>query len=808
MRRFVTLAFLLLFTIPFGISISGCSKGSSITYCSGSSGPIVGQATTVTLTPKIFGISMNFAQISQVSAPTASDCKGSAVTISSYTYGIFDANGKANMTIADVAPTTGRLCAGTWNRNSGGGIADYTTCNPTNQAGTVYVVATGNGANSNPLPIFVHPVVTSVVLGNATPTANCSTDPDPSSNCCPIAAQATVTAPAYSPNSCLSQGSTGQLVARAYAGTTNITCQVGHLSYSAQTSSVVNIDENGVATAQKPGSSVVSATISNASSSAGFFSTCPPVSIALSIPNTNNVTSVVVNQNNLQPINTVVKDTNGTILTGLSLEFVSTTPSTIPAASTGSVTPTFPGAAQITAICQPPSCNPSSFNQIGLLGNGLPVTSNPITVTTPGNNSTLLYIGSTQSRYLVPVDFTTNAVGAPVKLPYVPNSMVISTDGSSIYMGSATELMVFSTATNALTKQDTTVAGQVLAVSPDGTTLVISDPTRQLIYLYTVASGSLSGPSQGGVGTHAQFSPDSQTVYITTGTVTTPATAGTPATSTTPAVLPTPAVITPGNTLLIHSTFTGWTTSTLTAPAADVAVTVPSVGAYLASSNTTGLSYCSANISTTGTALTNNFFPVADTTGVATDRVSATNDGLHILGATTTQVVDLGFNASGLPSLPIGACPTPVPSTYFTSARTSTTSALLSAITPTAINSVIPASNSSAAIVTYTGTGGVLPVYLPVAGGAGSITNVPLLQVTGQAAPVAPVNGVISSDNSTIYVGTTGDNSVHLIDSTTLKDDTTKTIAPNLQLNINGTDQPGTIVTPDLLVQHPKKLQS
>ena len=70
MRRFVTLVFLLLFTIPFGISISGCGKKSSITYCEGSSGPIVGQATTVTLTPKIFGVSMNFAQIGQVSAPS------------------------------------------------------------------------------------------------------------------------------------------------------------------------------------------------------------------------------------------------------------------------------------------------------------------------------------------------------------------------------------------------------------------------------------------------------------------------------------------------------------------------------------------------------------------------------------------------------------------------------------------------------------------------------------------------------------------------------------------------------------------
>ena len=815
MRRFVTLVFLLLFTIPFGISISGCGKKTAITFCQGSSGPIVGQATTVTLTPRIFGISMNFSQIAQVSAPTATDCRGTAVTIPSYTYGVFDANGHADMTIADVVPTTGRLCAGTWNRNTGGGIPDFTTCNPTNKSGTVFVVATGNGANSNPLPIFVHPVVTNVVLGNATPTANCATDPDPSSNCCPIAAQATVTAPNYNPNSCLSQGLTGQLVARVYQNATvspenNITCQVGHLQYTAQTAGIVSIDQNGVATAQAPGSTVVSASIATASSSAGFFSTCPPVSIALSFPNTTNtpnVTSAVVNQNNLQPITSVVKDMNGTILTGLSLEFVSTTPSTIPAASTGSVTPIFPGAADITAICQPPSCNPSSFNQIGLFGNGLPITSNPLSVTTPGTNSTLLYMASTQSRYLVPVDFTTTGLGAPVKLPYVPNSIVISADGSSIYMGSAIELMTFSATSNTLTKVDATVPGNVLAVSPDGATLVITDPTRQLTYLYTVTSASLAAPSIGGVATHAEFSPDSQTVYITTGTVTTPATAGTPATSTTPAIPPAPAVIAPGNQVLVHSTFTGWTPLTpLSAPAADVAVTVPSVGAYLAGSSTNALSYCpSTTISADGLSVTNDFYPLADTGAPATDRVIATNDSHHILGATTSNLVDLGFSAG----LPIGTCPSTILPTFFTASRTSTTTAALSGIAATTITGVVATSDSSLAIVTYSGTGGVLPAYATSAtGGAGSLTNIPLQQATGQAAPIAPVSGVISSDDSTIYVGTTGDNSVHLINRTTLTDDPTKTISPGLLQNINGFDQPNTTAPPDLLVQHPKRLQS
>src|ERR1700727_1961846 len=172
---------------------------------------------------------MNFSQIAQVSAPTATDCRGTAVTIPSYTYGVFDANGHADMTIADVVPTTGRLCAGTWNRNTGGGIPDFTTCNPTNKSGTVFVVASAEGASSNPLPIYVHPVVTSVVLGPLStdclndPATNCSPAAfgnqqvsctvDPGTGCCttPVTSQNAVPL-----NSCASQGTTGQLAARVY----------------------------------------------------------------------------------------------------------------------------------------------------------------------------------------------------------------------------------------------------------------------------------------------------------------------------------------------------------------------------------------------------------------------------------------------------------------------------------------------------------------------------------------------------------------------------------------------------------------
>jgi trimeric autotransporter adhesin len=791
-----------------------------VVFCNaGDSGPVVGQVATITLNPKNLGISLNQTEIGQVSAPVATDCKNTVETVTSYTYAIFDANGKPDITIADVQPTTGRLCAGSWNRNTGGGIPDFTTCNPTGKSGTAYVTASGSGATSNALPIYVHPVVTSVVLGPL--STDCVNDP--ATNCSPAALATSVTTCTVNPSTgccsapvqtgtsvlattgCLSQATTGQLAARVYQGTdptvssNNISCLVGHLGYAASPAAVVTIDQNGIATAQAPGAAIISATISQAGSSAGSFSTCPPTSIQLTVPLTPPPsTSITVNPNNTQPINALVTDKNGTILTGVPLTFVSTTPTTIPAGAS-SVTPIFPGAAGISAICQPPGCNPSPLDQLGLNGNGKPVTSNEIKVTAPGINSTDLYIASTQSLYLVPVDFTTGSIGTPVRLPYQPNSMVISDDGSTIYMGSAFELMTFSASTNTLTTQDSTVIPTVLAVSPDNTTLVLTDPTRQLVYLYATTGTVLA--TYGGVGTHAEFTPDSQTVYITLGNVTTPATPTTP------------AVVTPNNQLLVHSTFTGWfVTNAKSNVATDVAVTVPSVGAFFAGNTTTALGYCPITTATTNTngqtTTTNQLYPDAGVSAPTTDRIAATNDGLHILGATVTPtatLTDLAISSPpatpggpATPGVPTGACPDA--GLQFVANPVET--GALTGVTATAITGVDVASDSSIAFVTYTGSGGVLPTYMPSASGAGTLGSIPLA-ISAYGTPVAPVAGVISADNQTFYVGTSGDNVVHLLTKgTNGYQDTTTPIAPKLP------DVNGNIVTPNLLVQKPRKATS
>jgi trimeric autotransporter adhesin len=789
MRRFVTLVVLFLFAIPFGVSISGCSKNLAPVFCNGGdSGPTTGQATTITLNPIVYGISLNFAEIGQVSSPASTDCKGNSASIGLYTYATTD------KTIADVEPTNGQLCGGTWNRNSGGGIPDYTFCIPTNKAGTAYITASADGVTSNPIPVFIHPIVTSIVLGGASATC---TGTDLSTACCPFTTPGSVTAPPYQANSCISQGGTAQLIARIFSGTganqTNISCQVGHLQFTSQSASsltsvspVVNIDQNGVATANQPGSILISANIANASSSAGFFSTCPPASITLSATGTT-ANPVVVNQNNNQPLSATAVDTKGAILTGLSLEYVSTSPTTIPAGAT--VTPILAGSASITALCQPPSCNSASYNQIGLFGNGKPVTSNSVDVVAPGTNSTVLYMASTQSQYMVARDFTQPGLGTPFLLPYVPNSMVLSLDGSSIYMGSSTALMVVS-AVNSLnmSRTDITSPGVVLAVSPDGSQIVISDPVKQIISLENTSGGVVttygaSCPAPGASTPsnppcRAQYAPDSQTLYVTA-----------------------------GNQLLVYSAFTGWTSiSPATSggtPLADVAITVPSVGAYFAGPATTARSYCP--ISTPATAPnseSNIFYPPADSSPAITDRIAATNDGLHILGATVSPVPTLSDlrvqipagNNSGFVSI---KCP----DTGTLSFSNTLSTTLLSPVTATAITGVLPTSDSKYVFVTYTGSGGVLPAYSPIANGPGSTTYVPLGTATGQPKPVAPVAGVVSADNTKIFTGTSGDNLVHVINinGNTLTDDLTQTLTPSL------TGPGGAIVPVNLLAQKPRK---
>jgi hypothetical protein len=845
MRRFVTFAVLLFFAIPFGVSISGCSHNIAPTYCNGqNSGVQVGQLTTLDLEPRLTGISLNQGEMGRVNSPSGKDCRGNSASASNITFA------STNIFLVDVAPSTGSLCAGTWNRNTGAGIADFTVCTPATTNGVAYLTASAAGVVSNAIPAFVHPVVTSIVLGPA--STNCTADP--ASDCVDLSQLSGFdtgtpinTATAYSGTACLSQGQTAQLVARTFgtvapqftitafsvssnvatfqtatqnlfAGesvtlsgfqnstflnlqtvvvsatgltptsfqatlthanlastaetgqgiappipNTDISNLVGPLQFSAQNPSVVTIDANGVATAAQPGSSTISANISQASSTAGFFATCPPKTIVLSVPPSTTAPTgpVSVNQNTTQPLVATVTDTLGNPITSVQLEYVSTSPTTIPAGS-NSIVPTFPSSAAITAICQPPTCNASPFNEIGLFGNGTAVTSNPVQIAATGTDfSTVLYIASTQSQYLLPVDFTTTNQVSPVRLPLAPNSLVLSEDLSTIYMGTPIEIMTYSTASNSVIKQDNSISGTVLAVAPDNSTIIVTDPVRGLTYLYL--SGGGVSTEYGGVANSASWSPDSSTVYITT---------------------------TDGR-LLVHSTFTGWSSINLPNIATDVAITVPNAGVYLGGNPVDVRTNCPAttiNGIGLGQTTSNVFYPdLGPVAGVNASQLAATNDGLHILGASTAAFTDIATNKkSG--GCPVAFASSPGPALSIAAAGAAN------------VNSVLVTSDSAFSFVTYQGTGGVVPQY---AVGTSTLTNI-ALQKTSNGTPLDAVSGVISADNNTLFIGSEGDNLVHrLARGTTGFADTLTPIVPALP-NINGSG----VAAPNLLAQRPRKSTS
>jgi hypothetical protein len=774
MQRFLALIALFVFSLPVGLSIAGCSTNVGA-YCNGLGyGPKTNAVQAIDLEPKTTGISLSWGQTGQISAPTATTCKGTNASVSSYTYG------SSNLLLADISPT-GALCGGTWNRNSPGGIADFTICTPpsgsaaeqctSTSCGVSQITASGGGVTSNPVPVYVHPPVSSIAISPTAQQSGCTSQnhPGPTFSTTPPAGGTVPIVVVYGPN-----------------GVAIPASNVGTVTYTPVTASVVTINNtsttgtgiNGTTTANMPGSTVVNASVAQVSSAAGYFYTCPPQNIALSI---NGNTTAVVNPSTPLNITATVTDTNNIPLSGLVLDYTSTRPQEIAVSSAGQVSATYASASAINAICQPTTCNPSPIGQIGNLGNGLPVVSNSLNVTSTGRVSTLLWMASTQSQFFSQIDLTTGVPSSPIRLPYMPNSMVADQAGTNLYFGSYRELMIYSAATNNLTTENTAVPGVVLAVSPDSTTAVINDQIRQVIYLYsttTAATGTgssatstptVSITSTGGLATKATFSPDGKNVYI----------------------------VGPNN-LYVHNANSGWSTyslgateqsctlnnnSPLAPPAtgapaydpfcgADATLTIPSVGAFIAGSPMTAHSFCANNNANPI------YYPQAiiGPAAVQTDKLASTNDSKHIFGA---SVAGDNFTDVGV-TVPTGPCPavTGDPLSFTTTLNQTP----LAGITPTEIDQVVASPDSSVAFVLYNSAAGtgLLPAYQPsaTAGQLGALSNV---QLSGSAQ--APIAGIFSPDETIFFVSTSGDNLIHYVNPVTLQD--TQTINPGLT-NPNG----------------------
>ena len=789
MRRFLTLICLLGAALPAGISISGCTRNPAGKYCNGLGYGLLDTAvSSITLQPQIAGISLAFGQTIQVQSPTAYTCKGTTASVSSAGYHY----GTTNNQLVDISPT-GNICAGTWNRNTGGGIADYvfcnypnplpSTCNPAGSSncqpyGIASITATANDVVSNPVTVYVHPPISSMSL--VTEPLSGTT----AQGCFSQTQEATLDAEAfYSLN-----GVQTPLCAPGSATLPECSNSIGVLSFSAGTSTVASINAaTNVITAEQPGTTVITATVAQSSSSAGYFSTCPPASISLRLANGS--TSGVVTQGVSQNVTTTVYDTNvdacpptGCPITGLSLSYQSTNPIDISATGSGAITASYPGVGSVYATCQPPSCNPAPINELGLYGTGTPIASNPVGVIVPGTTSDYAWFGAPgQSQYISSIELLTGTAGSSVRLPYVPNSMVMDESGINLYFGSPRELMIYSTSSNGLTKQDTTVPGVVLAASPNGNQLLINDQIRGLFYLYSVNGGT--SLTQGGLGAAAAWTPDSNTLYI----VDSSSLGGNHT-----------------DTLYVYNVNSGWSSYPLAAPpafwatnpipiGAKLAITVPGVGAYLSGSATVAHTWCPAG--TVGDNATIEFYPQSDSQSDETEVLGATSDGAHMLGAelngNSINLTDIGLNIPPSAQYPAAACPVAISGTTQTLAPLTTNATLdgivsLSGVSNASIvNQVVTgtapttASVTTAApiaFVTYTPNASTapaqLPFYLPQASGAGLVGSVPFCQElatpnctpgTSATPPTAPLAGAFSPDHSIFFVSTAGDNAIHFI---------------------------------------------
>ena len=419
------------------------------------SGP--GIPASVTLTPATATVTRG--QTVQFSSSVL-DSNGTAVTSQTITFR------SSNTAVLQIS-SGGLGCAGTWDS-----LTTPVVCTP-GPTGTATVTAVSGTLSSSPSTVSVHDKVVSVSVSPANPA-------------------------------CISSGHTLPFTARAFDGSGNdITSTVGQFVWNSNQGQVVSLDATGTATAAAPGTAGIFASVNGVNSAPITFSTCPVLSIAL---HTNDAkTAFAIDNNASQQLQTDVIDTNGLPLpnagTYLSLNVIN--PSV---GSTSGGTQVFsastPGTTAIVASCSPPTCN------IGLA----PVYSNAIVATVNGNNTTTVYTAATAGTSLVPIDTATNTAGSAITLPQSPNSLVMSPDGTKAYLGSSNGLMVVDVA-SASVGTAAGINGKVLAVSRDGSRIVVFDSIKNTLY---IAGGTTTSFPATGV-TAAAFSPDGYKAFIVGG---------------------------------------------------------------------------------------------------------------------------------------------------------------------------------------------------------------------------------------------------------------------------------------------------
>lgn len=637
---------------------------------------------------------------------SASDSSGTKVAT------VFTFN-SSNPNLVTVNPS-GQICGGVWD-------STFVVCNGNDASGkpltgTATVTATAAGISSAPVTVSVHPSVTSITVSAAPPTGA---------------------------NPCVSHGQTQQFSAQAFHNGTDITNLIGQFSWLSSNVAVASIDSNGLATANNPGLAGIVASVSGVTSQSVPFNTCMPQSITLHLstdPAGTVTESATMNANDRKTLQADMVDINGTAIPSAPVTIANNNPA-VASLTANSLTAVTSGGAGLVAVCAPPQCG---------AGINKPVYSNLFSVFVNGTSpATTVYVGTTTipapgtSPAIVPIDTSKNppAAGTPIILPGAPTSMAFSGDGSTLYVDTSSGLVSVNALSNVATLVDADPIGVILAVSPDGKQVIISnvkfqaDIASQRLFIFDANNNTLHTFILPGA-VAAAFDPDGFKAYI--------------------------AAFDPS--------------------AADQArVYVWSPVLTLRTLATTGTpnsvaSIASGPLSYVANGSTINAINVCDNS-FGTD--VATNTAPQLLGSpkntnTVVAVDQHGVNIvhAALADATVGQCPSPVTySTQFEDFGVPITARKLLVATaaneivvlPSGLNKIGVASSGGATLIPFAGSG------------------------------TEPVAGDLTQDGNTLWVGIAGTNDVHEISVPSGTDQF------QIQLNLNNTN-----AVPDIIAVRPK----
>jgi trimeric autotransporter adhesin len=359
-----------------------------------------------------------------------------------------------------------------------------------------FVVCNGSDANGN--PISGTAIITATAAGVTSGPVTVSVHPTITR-----VTVDSVTEP------CFSIAQTHQFVAHAFHNATEITNQIGNFSWSASSPAVATVDANGLATARAPGITGVVANVGSTTSPAVFFKSCMPVQIVLHIngdPAGVPTESAVMNVSDTKTVQADMVDELGAVTPNAPVTILSNN-STVASVSGTKLTAQSPGGAGLQAVCAPPTCG---------IGVNTPIYSNLFSIFVNGTspNTTTVYAASTfpnvpgSSITLIPIDAskTPPVAGSPIFLPGFPNSLVFDRSGTTGFMGTSNGLAALSATSNLVSLISPIPIGKVLAVSADGNQVIVSNsatdpstgqpidnnPSEQRVWLFNKSASTIT----------------------------------------------------------------------------------------------------------------------------------------------------------------------------------------------------------------------------------------------------------------------------------------------------------------------------